>query len=115
MQMMVGGILLFSASIATGELTGLQLASMSQRSLAALVYLIVFGSLVAFTSYIWLLKQTAPSRVATYAYINPVVALLLGWALADEQLTLRSIVAAIIILISVAAITTFKSETAEDH
>jgi len=111
MQMMVGGVLLFSASIVTGEFAGLDLASMSQRSFAALVYLIVFGSLVAFTSYIWLLKQVVPSRVATYAYINPVVALLLGWALAGEQFTLRSMVAAIIILISVAAITTFKSET----
>jgi len=113
MQMIVGGVLLFSASIATGELTGLQLANMSQRSFAALVYLIVFGSLIAFTSYIWLLKQIAPSRVATYAYINPVVALLLGWAFAEEQITLRSMAATIIILISVAAITFFKSETAK--
>ena len=113
MQMIVGGVLLFSASLATGELTGLQLANMSQRSFAALVYLIVFGSLVAFTSYIWLLKQIAPSRVATYAYINPVVALLLGWAFAEEQLTLRGIVAAIIVLISVAVITTLKSEPAK--
>jgi drug/metabolite transporter (DMT)-like permease len=111
MQMIVGGVLLFSASFVTGELTSLQLAGMSPRSLAALVYLIVFGSLIAFTSYIWLLKQIAPSRVATYAYINPVVALLLGLALAGEQLTFRSVVAAIIILISVAAITTLKSET----
>ena len=110
MQMIVGGVLLFSASIATGELTGLQLVNMSQRSFAALVYLIVFGSLVAFTSYIWLLKQIAPSRVATYAYINPVVALLLGWAFAEEQLTLKGIVAVIIVLISVAVITTLKSE-----
>jgi len=113
MQMIIGGVLLFSASFVTGEFTGLQLASMSLRSLAALVYLIVFGSLVAFTSYIWLLKQITPSRVATYAYINPVVALLLGLALADEQLTFRSVAAAIIILISVAAITTLKSETAK--
>jgi drug/metabolite transporter (DMT)-like permease len=112
MQMIIGGILLFSASFVTGEFTGLQLANMSLRSLTALVYLIVFGSLVAFTSYIWLLKQIAPSRVATYAYINPVVALLLGLALADEQLTFRSVAAAIIILISVAAITILKSETA---
>jgi len=115
MQMIVGGVLLFSASIATGELTGLQLANMSQRSFAALVYLIVFGSLVAFTSYIWLLKQISPSRVATYAYINPVVALLLGWAFAEEQITFRSMVAVIVILISVAVITTLKSETAKDQ
>ena len=110
MQMIVGGILLLSASIATGELTGLQLTSMSQRSFAALVYLIVFGSLVAFTSYIWLLKQAAPSRVATYAYINPVVALLLGWAFAEELPTIRGLAAATIILISVAVITSRKSE-----
>ena len=111
MQMIVGGVLLFSASFVTGEFAGLQLASMSPRSFAALVYLIVFGSLVAFTSYIWLLKQIRPSRVATYAYINPVVALLLGLALADEQLTPRSIVSAIVIIISVAVITIVKSET----
>ncbi len=115
MQMIVGGVLLFSASFVTGEFTGLQLANMSLRSLAALVYLIVFGSLVAFTSYIWLLKQIRPSRVATYAYINPVVALLLGLALADEQLTPRSIIAAIVIIISVAVITSLKSETTKSQ
>lgn len=115
MQMIVGGVLLFSASMVTGELTHLQLASMSQRSFAALVYLIVFGSLVAFTSYIWLLKQIAPSRVATYAYINPVVALLLGLTFAEEQITFRSIIAAIVILISVAVITILKSKTAKDQ
>jgi drug/metabolite transporter (DMT)-like permease len=113
MQMIAGGFLLLSTSIATGELASLRLTSMSQRSLIALVYLIVFGSLVAFTSYIWLLKQTAPARVATYAYVNPVVALLLGWAFAGEQITLRSMVATIIILISVAVITFFKLESAK--
>lgn len=110
MQMIVGGILLFSASIATGELTGLQLTNMSQRSFAALVYLVIFGSLLAFTSYIWLLKQAAPSRVATYAYINPIVALLLGWAFAEEVPTIRSLTAATIILVSVAVITSRKFE-----
>lgn len=109
MQMIVGGVLLFSASIATGELTRLQLTNMSQRSFAALVYLVIFGSLLAFTSYIWLLKQAAPSRVATYAYINPLVALVLGWAFAEEVPTIRSLAAATIILISVAVITSRKS------
>jgi len=110
LQMITGGLLLLVTSIATGELTGLRLDSMSQRSLIAWLYLIVFGSLIAFTSYIWLLKQTAPSRIATYAYINPVVALLLGWALANEQPTIRSTIAATIILISVAVITSKKFE-----
>ena len=72
--------------------------------------LIVFGSIVAFSSYIWLLKQTAPSLVSTHAYINPVVAMILGWALADEALTSRNILAAIIIIISVAIITTYPVE-----
>jgi len=110
MQMTVGGVLLFSASIATGELRGLQLNNMSQRSFASLVYLVIFGSLLAFTSYIWLLKQATPSRVATYAYINPIVALLLGWAFAEELPTIRGLVAATIILISVAVITSRKFE-----
>jgi drug/metabolite transporter (DMT)-like permease len=108
MQMNVGGVLLLLASLATGEWTRIKLENMSQRSLLALIYLIVFGSLVAFTSYIWLLKQTAPTRVATYAYVNPVVALVLGWALASEQPTPRSLVATVIILISVAIVTSRK-------
>ncbi len=111
LQMIAGGLLLLSASIATGEWASMKLSGISQRSLVAWVYLIVFGSLVAFTSYIWLLKQIAPARIATYAYINPLVALLLGWALANEQPSFRSIAAAAIILISVAAITSRKLES----
>jgi len=110
LQMTAGGILLLFTSVATGEWRGINLNNVSQRSLLSLIYLIIFGSLVAFTSYIWLLKQTSPSRVATYAYINPVVALLLGWAFAEEQPTFRSIIATAIILISVAVITSRKLE-----
>jgi len=109
-QMIVGGILLFLASFATGEWMNVKLNLVSMHSFAALLYLIVFGSLIGFTCYIWLLKQIAPSRVATYAYINPVVALLLGWTLANEQPTLRSIAATVIILTSVAVATLIKSE-----
>ncbi|HKZ93883.1 MAG TPA: EamA family transporter [Candidatus Bathyarchaeia archaeon] len=109
-QMIAGGFLLLLTSVATGELANLRLGSISQRSLFAWAYLIVFGSLVGFTSYIWLLKQATPSRIATYAYINPVVALLLGWAFANEQPTFTSIVTTTIILISVAVITSRKFE-----
>jgi len=111
LQMITGGVLLLAMSVVTGELASVKLYNISQRSLIAWAYLIVFGSLVAFTSYIWLLKQIAPARIGIYAYINPIVALLLGWALAAEQLTLRSIVATAIILVSVAVITSHKFES----
>jgi drug/metabolite transporter (DMT)-like permease len=114
LQMIVGGVLLFSTSLATGEWTRIKPDSVSLSSVIALLYLIVFGSLIAFTSYIWLLKQVAPARIATYAYINPIVALLLGWALASEQPTFRSLLATTIILISVAATTLYKSEPKEE-
>jgi drug/metabolite transporter (DMT)-like permease len=68
---------------------------------AALVYLIVAGSLIAFSAYIWLLRHASAARVSTYAYANPVVALFLGWALADEPLTPRTLVAAAVILTAV--------------
>jgi drug/metabolite transporter (DMT)-like permease len=69
------------------------------------LYLIVFGSIVAFSAYIWLLRVSTPARVSTYAYVNPVVAVLLGWSLAGEELTVRVAVAAAIIVSGVALIT----------
>ena len=109
-QMILGGALLFLTSLVTGEWMNVKPDAMSLNSLIALLYLIVFGSLIGFTSYIWLLKQIAPSRIATYAYVNPIVALLLGWTLANEQPSLKSMVAATIILLSVAATTLYKIE-----
>jgi drug/metabolite transporter (DMT)-like permease len=70
-----------------------------------MVYLIVFGSMVAFSAYAWLLKVVSPSRVATYAYVNPVVALLLGWLLAGEPLTTSSIIGSVVVLSAVWLIT----------
>jgi len=110
MQMIAGGILFLSASLITGEWTRVVLDQVSPRSMLSWLYLIVFGSIVAFSSYIWLLKQTTPARVSTHAYINPIVAMILGWVLADEALTSRNILAAIIIIISVAIITTYPVE-----
>ena len=110
MQMIAGGILLLSASLITGEWRRIMLDQVSPRSMLSWLYLIVFGSIVAFSSYIWLLKQTTPPQVSTYAYINPIIAMILGWALADEALTARTILAAIIIITSVAVITIYPTE-----
>ncbi|MFF8387558.1 EamA family transporter [Streptomyces kanasensis] len=86
-EMMAGGLACALVGLARGEQRGLDLSEVSTRSWAALAYLVVFGSLIAFTAYAWLL-QTAPlSLVATYAYVNPVVAVLLGWLVLDEALT----------------------------
>ncbi|HXE58859.1 MAG TPA: EamA family transporter [Gemmatimonadales bacterium] len=106
MEMLAGGALLFLAGTVAGEWGRLDLGGISVRSAGALAYLVVFGSLVGFTSFIWLLGVTSPARVATYAYVNPVVAVLLGWALASEPLTPRTLIAAAIIVGAVALITT---------
>jgi drug/metabolite transporter (DMT)-like permease len=110
MQMLGGGLLLLVVAVAAGDVPRLNLAKASWVSIGAVCYLVVFGSLVAFTAYSWLLRNVAPARAATYAYVNPVVAVLLGWFLASEPLTLRMLIAAAIIVGSVVLITTFSSE-----
>lgn len=105
MQMLAGGAFLLPVAVATGEVGRLDLGGVSLKSVLALAYLVVFGALLAFSAYIWLLGVSTPARVSTYAYVNPVVALFLGWALADEPLTFRSMVAAAIIVGSVVIIT----------
>lgn len=113
MQMLAGGAFLLPLAVATGELGRLDPAGISMKSVLALAYLIVFGALLAFSAYIWLLGVSTPARVSTYAYVNPVVALFLGWALADEPLTFRSVVAGAIIVGSVVVITTGSSRPGE--
>ncbi|HEX5387451.1 MAG TPA: EamA family transporter [Gemmatimonadales bacterium] len=98
LQMLAGGVLLVAAGLATGEGAHVAAHGFSLRSGLALGYLVVFGSLVAFTAFTWLLRVTSPSRVATCAYVNPVVAVFLGWALAGERLTPRVLVAAAVII-----------------
>ena len=82
---------------------------MSLKSALALAYLIVFGAIVAFTAYVYLLQKVAVAKVATYAYVNPIVALLLGWAMAGEGLSARTLIAAVVILSAVVLITTQRS------
>jgi drug/metabolite transporter (DMT)-like permease len=97
-QMLMGGIALLLAGLAAGEGSRMDLTAASARSWGALVYLIVFGSIVAFTAFGWLVRNVRPTMVATYAYVNPVVAVFLGWLLAGEPVTGRTLLAAILIL-----------------
>jgi drug/metabolite transporter (DMT)-like permease len=104
MQMLAGGIVLFIVGMSSGELGRLDLSGVTTRSALSLGYLIVFGSLVGFTAYAWLLRVCTPAAVATYAYVNPIVAMLLGWLIAGEEFGPRMILAAAIILSGVALI-----------
>jgi drug/metabolite transporter (DMT)-like permease len=114
MQMMSGGVLLLLTALLTGETSHLRVASITPRSLFALAYLIVFGSIVAFSVYVWLLTVSSPSRISTYAYVNPVVAVFLGWALAGEPLGIRTLVATAVILLGVALVSTRRKQTSTD-
>src|SRR5215470_17705626 len=98
MQCLAGGIALWIGGFLTGEVHNFHLAAISLRSWLAVAYLIAFGSGIGFTAYIYILKNSTAARVATYAFVNPVVALLLGWLLAGEALTLRTLLAAAVIL-----------------
>jgi drug/metabolite transporter (DMT)-like permease len=104
MEMLCGGILLLVLGSFSGEWSRVQFDLFSFRSLGALAYLMTFGSLIGFSAYIWLLRVVPASRVATYAYVNPVIAVLLGWALAGEELTSRMLIAAVIIIAGVVVI-----------
>lgn len=114
MQMLAGGALLLVVSVISGEPWDFDPSRVSFLSISALAYLIVFGSLIAFTSYIWLMRVSTPARVATYAYVNPVIAVILGWLLADELLNTRILIAAFIIVTSVAITTTVRSRPSTD-
>jgi drug/metabolite transporter (DMT)-like permease len=109
LQMMAGGLLLLVFGTALGEWSRVDPGLVSARSVGALLYLIVFGSLIAFGAYVFLLRHEPPARVGSYAYVNPVVAVFLGWALAAEPVTARTIVAAAIILTGVVLIVTHRA------
>jgi drug/metabolite transporter (DMT)-like permease len=109
---LAGGALLLVLGTATGEWRGLRPGSFGLAAWLGWGYLVVFGSLVAFTAYSWLLKHAPPARVATYAYVNPVVAVLLGWAMLGEKLTGQMLVGAAVIVGSVVLITTQQKKEA---
>jgi drug/metabolite transporter (DMT)-like permease len=108
MQMLWGGVFLFAAAVLNGDLNGFSPTSVSFRSILALLYLIFFGSILAFTAYSWLIKVTSPARAITSAYVNPVVAVLLG-AAAGEPLTYRMSVAMLTIVLGVFVTTNAKT------
>lgn len=101
LEMFAGGILLLTVSTINGELNHLSFAAITQKAFFAWIYLIVFGSIVGFSSYIWLLDAAGPSRASTYAYVNPAIAVFLGWALAGEELNLRIFISMVIIILAV--------------
>ena len=104
MPLLAGGLMLLIVSFASGELTHYDIRAISPTSLWALAYLIVFGSVIAFTAYEWLLRVSPASRVATHAYVNPLVAVALGWSLGGEAVTATTGVAALAIVASVAVV-----------
>jgi drug/metabolite transporter (DMT)-like permease len=114
MQMMAGSVSLLAVGLLRGEVSTFDPAAVSANSVFALFYLIIFGSLIGFTAYSWLLKNAQPAMVSTYAYVNPVIAVLLGWGIAGESLTAQTLVAAFIIVVSVALITANKTGKNDD-
>jgi drug/metabolite transporter (DMT)-like permease len=108
-QMLLGGLVCVAAGLAVGEAGDVDPAAFSTRSVIALLYLVVFGSWVAFTAYAWLLQNAPISKVSTYAYVNPVVAIVLGWLILDEVVTPVTIIGAAIIVISVALVVRIES------
>jgi drug/metabolite transporter (DMT)-like permease len=109
-QMLLGGVAIVAVGLALGEGGEVDVEAFSTRSLLALAYLIVFGSWVAYTAYAWLLQNAPISKVSTYAYVNPVVAIALGWLILDEVVTSTTLVGAAIIVVSVALVV--RTETA---
>jgi drug/metabolite transporter (DMT)-like permease len=105
-QMIVGGVALFLAAGISGEFGSFQIAAVSVHAWLALVYLITAGSIAGFTAYIWLLHYESPTKVGTYAYVNPIVAVAFGYFFGGERVGLRTILGTLLVLVSVLAITT---------
>jgi drug/metabolite transporter (DMT)-like permease len=112
-QMLTGGALLFVLAAVTGEFSGFQVRAVSFTAWFALVYLIIAGSIVGFTAYVWLLHYESPTKVGTYAYVNPVVAVALGYFVGGEGVGSRTLLGMLLVLVSVVAITTMPKKRVE--
>ncbi|HEX4594211.1 MAG TPA: EamA family transporter [Bryobacteraceae bacterium] len=110
-QMLAGGLLLALTSAALGEFRDFRPSTVSRAAWLSLLYLILAGSIIAFTAYVWLIHHESPTKVGTYAYVNPLVAVLLGYFFGDEPLGPRTILGTVLILISVVVITTTPAKT----
>ena len=105
-QMLSGGAQLFVLTALTGEFTGFRVQAVSAHAWFALVYLIIAGSIVGFTAYVWLLHYESPTKVGTYAYVNPLVAVALGYFVGGEAVGARTLLGTLLVLVSVITITT---------
>ena len=110
-QMLVGGLVLTLLAGFTGEFPRVNFDAMTLKSISGLLYLTIVGS-IAFATYVWLLKVSTPAKVSTYAFVNPVVAVFLGWLLGGEAISVRTIIAATVIVSAVAVITIYKNKKA---
>jgi drug/metabolite transporter (DMT)-like permease len=108
-QMLAGGILLAVAAALFGEFRGFNIAAVSRGAWLALAYLIVAGSIIGFTAYVWLIHHESPTKVGTYAYVNPVVAVIIGYFLGGETVGPRTVLGTLLVLVSVIVITTTRS------
>jgi drug/metabolite transporter (DMT)-like permease len=109
-QMLAGGVLLALTAAALGEFRGFHPGNISSGVWLSLLYLIVAGSIIAFTAYVWLIHHESPTKVGTYAYVNPVVAVLVGYLLGGEELGVRTVLGTACVLVSVVVITTTKGK-----
>lgn len=112
-QMLAGGVFLTLTAALLGEFRGFHVQSVSRAVWLALAYLVVAGSIVAFTAYVWLIHHESPTRVGTYAYVNPVVAVLVGHFLGGESIGLRTVVGTVLVLVSVIVISTTPTKKGE--
>lgn len=103
-QMVAGGLMLIVCAALSGELHGFHPSTLPRSAWLSLAYLIVFGSIIGFTAYVWLIHRESPTRVGTYAYVNPVIAVLIGHALGGEALGLRTVLGTLLVLVSVVLI-----------
>jgi drug/metabolite transporter (DMT)-like permease len=108
--MLAGGIMLAVLAAVTGEFRGFQIEAVSRTAWFALVYLIVAGSIVGFTAYVWLIHHESPTKVGTYAYVNPVVAVIVGYFLGGETVGPRTLLGTFLVLVSVVVITTTRAK-----
>ena len=111
-QMLAGGMLLALVAAARGEFRGFQLTHVSGAAWIALLYLVFAGSIAGFTAYVWLLHHESPTKVGTYAYVNPVVAVVIGYFLGGEPLGARTVLGGFFVIASVVMITTDASQEA---
>jgi drug/metabolite transporter (DMT)-like permease len=108
-QMLTGGGWLLATALLTGEFARFDPAGLTSRSVGAWIYLVIFGSLIAFSTFTWLMKHSTPAKVSTYAYVNPIVAVFLGWLVLHEEVSPRIFLAAAIIIAGVVIITVTKN------